>query len=239
MYLQFDNVSFSYPEVLALDSVSFEIDKGEIAGLIGANGAGKTTAILNIIKYLRPLSGKICIDGVDIAKIKNESFPVSYIADDPVFYDELTLLEHLHFIKALYPDNRLATENLIDKLQLHEHLKKVPSALSKGTRQKLSIALSLLRDYELLIADEPFSGLDPKQISIFKETLLDCKRAGKAVLLSTHLLDMVDGLCDKYIMLNHGRLIAHGTKSEIIKTYRLNNGSTLEQVYLALIERDE
>lgn len=239
MYLQLNKVSFSYTEVLALDSVSFEICKGEIAGLIGANGAGKTTTILNIIKYLQPQSGKIYIDGVDISEIKNENFPVSYIADEPIFYDELTLLEHLRFIKTLYPNNRLDIEDLIDKLELQEHLQKVPSALSKGTKQKLSIALSLLRDYELLIADEPFNGLDPKQISIFKETLLTCKKAGKSILLSTHLLDMVDGICDKYIMLNQGKRIAYGTKTEIIKANDLNSDSTLEQVYLALIERVE
>jgi len=239
MYLQFNNVSFSYHKVLALSRVSFEIEKGEIVGLIGANGAGKTTAILNIIRYLQPQKGKIYIDGVDISEIKNENFLVSYIADEPVFYDELTLLEHLRFIRALYPDNELVIEDLVGKLELQEHLHKVPSALSKGTRQKLSIALSLLRNYELLIADEPFNGLDPKQINIFKETLFDCKKEGKAVLLSTHLLDVVDGICDKYIMLNHGELVAKGTKSEIIKVNNLNSDSTLEQIYLALIERSE
>jgi len=239
MYLQFNNVSFSYHKVLALSRVSFEIEKGEIVGLIGANGAGKTTAILNIIRYLQPQKGKIYIDGVDISEIKNENFLVSYIADEPVFYDELTLLEHLRFIRALYPDNELVIEDLVGKLELQEHLHKVPSALSKGTRQKLSIALSLLRNYELLIADEPFNGLDPKQINIFKETLFDCKKEGKAVLLSTHLLDVVDGICDKYIMLNHGELVAKGTKSEIIKVNNLHSDSTLEQIYLALIERSE
>lgn len=239
MYLQFKNVSFSYTDVLALDNVSFEINKGEIVGLIGANGAGKTTAILNIIKYLQPQSGKISISGMDILKIKNQKFPVSYIADDPVFYDELTVLEHLRFVKTLFPNNGLIIEDLIEELQLYKHLEKVPSALSKGTRQKLSIAMSLLRDYELIIADEPFNGLDPKQIKTFKERLFDCKKAGKAVLLSTHLLDMVEETCDKYVMLNNGRLVAHGTKSEIIKGNNFHKDSTLEQVYLTLIERVE
>lgn len=237
MYLQFDNVSFSYLETLALDRVSFGIEKGEIVGLIGANGAGKTTAILNIIKYLQPQKGEIRIDGINISDIKNENFAVSYIADNPVFYDELTLLEHLHFIKALYPRNKVSIEYLIEKLELREHLKKVPYLLSKGTKQKLMIALSLLRDFDLLIADEPFTGLDPKQISVFKQILRDCRNEGKAVLLSTHLLDIVDGLCDRYIMLNHGKLVASGSKSEIITTHSLDKDSTLEQIYLFLIER--
>ena len=92
MLLEFDKVSFSYPGVLALDDISFKVARGEIVGLIGANGAGKTTAILHITRYLNPKSGKIRIDGVDISNIKNEDFPVSYIPDTPVFYEELTLL---------------------------------------------------------------------------------------------------------------------------------------------------
>lgn len=238
MYLEFDNVSFSYSKTLALAGVSFGIEKGEIVGLIGANGAGKTTTILNIIRYLQPQNGKISIDGINVAEIKNENFAVSYIADSPVFYDELTLLEHLHFLKALYPGNGLSIEGLIEKLELREHLSKVPSALSKGTKQKLMIALALLRNYELLIADEPFTGLDPKQISVFKQILKDCKNEKKAILLSTHLLDMAEGICDRYIMLSQGRVIACGSKSQIINTRSLGNDSTLEQVYLSLIERE-
>lgn len=238
MFLEFDKISFSYPEVLALDCISFKVARGEIVGLIGANGAGKTTAILHIIRFLNPKSGKIRMDGVDISKIKNEDFPVSYIPDTPVFYEELTLLEHLHFLKALYPDNKLSIDEIIDKLEILDHLHKVPSALSKGTKQKLMIALALLRRYELLIADEPFSGLDPKQIGIFRQVLEECRQEQKAVLLSTHLLDMVDGTCDRYIMLHRGKLIAIGTKQDIIQRNALDPDSTLEQVYLTLVGKE-
>ena len=238
MFLEFDKISFSYPEVLALDGISFKVARGEIVGLIGANGAGKTTAILHIIRYLNPKSGKIRMDGVDISKIKNEDFPVSYIPDTPVFYEELTLLEHLHFLKALYPDNKLSIDEIIDRLEILDHLHKVPSALSKGTKQKLMIALALLRRYELLIADEPFSGLDPKQIGIFRQVLEECRQEQKAVLLSTHLLDMVDGTCDRYIMLHRGKLIAIGTKQDIIQRHALDPDSTLEQVYLTLVGKE-
>lgn len=125
MFLEFDKISFSYLEVLALDGISFEVARGEIVGLIGANDAGKTTAILHIIRYLNLKSGKIRMDGVDISKIKNEDFPASYIPDTPVFYEELTLLEHLHFLKALYPDNKLSIDEIIDRLELLDHLHKV------------------------------------------------------------------------------------------------------------------
>ncbi|MGI5877665.1 MAG: ABC transporter ATP-binding protein [Christensenellales bacterium] len=239
MLLRFEKVSYSYPEVLALDGVSFKVARGEIVGLIGANGAGKTTALLHIVRFLKPQSGIIQIDGTDIFRIKNEDFPVSYIPDTPVFYEELTLLEHLHFVKALYPDKQLSANEVIDRLELHEHLHKVPSALSRGTRQKLMIALALLRDYELLIADEPFSGLDPKQISVFRHILTECRQEKKAVLLSTHLLNMVDGICDRYIMLHRGRLIACGTVQDIVQRHSLSPDSTLEQVYLALVGREK
>ena len=235
MFLTFDRVSFSYPGVLALDEVSFEVGSGEIVGLIGANGAGKTTAILNIIRYLQPDSGAIRMDGTDISKIKNEDFPVSFIPDTLVFYEELTLMEHLRFLKALYPENRLSTDEIIERLGLRDHLHKVPSALSKGTKQKLAIALALLRNYRLLIADEPFTGLDPMQIGVFKQIMMECRQERKAVLLLTHLLDMVDGLCDRYIMLNKGKLVTGGTKQEIIHRHSLKPDGTLEETYLALV----
>lgn len=100
------------------------------------------------------------------------------------------------------------------------------------------IALALLRRYELLIADEPFSGLDPKQIGIFRQVLEECRQEQKAVLLSTHLLDMVDGTCDRYIMLHRGKLIAIGTKQDIIQRNALDPDSTLEQVYLTLVGKE-
>ena len=233
MLLSFDQVSFSYPDVLALDRVSFQLERGEIVGLIGPNGAGKTTAILHVIGHLKPQSGVIRIWERDISGFKNEDFPVSYIPDTPVFYEELTMLEHLHFLKALYPKNRLSIEES-SKARAGDHLAKVPSVMSKN-KQKLMIALSLLRDFELLLADEPFTGLDPKQISVFKEILRECKLKGKAVLLSTHLLDMVDGLCDRFVILHRGKVVVSGTKEEIIRDHSLRPCSTLEQVYLSLV----
>lgn len=237
MFLEFDQVSFSYPSVLALDKVSFQLESGEIVGLIGANGAGKTTALQNITGYLKPHSGSIRVDQRDVSGLKNEEFPISYIPDTPVFYEELTALEHLRFLKALYPGNHLSVDAIVERLELRDHLHKVPSALSKGTKQKLMIALSLLREFELLIADEPFTGLDPTQISVFKGILRECRHNQKAVLLSTHLLGMVEGLCDRYIILHEGRLVTAGTKGEIIRDHALRPDSTLEQVYLSLVGR--
>lgn len=171
MYLELKNVRYAYDKQLVLKDINFGIEKGNITGLIGANGAGKTTTILNLTKKLTPQSGEILVDGNNLKDIKISNIKTAYIPDEPVYYEELTLLEHLQFVKALYPKNKIDIDQIIEMLELNEHLYKIPCMLSKGTLQKMMIALALIRDYDLLIADEPFNGLDPKQINIFKNIL--------------------------------------------------------------------
>lgn len=206
MILEFNNVSYTYnkAEKEAIKNISFGIGEGEIVALIGPNGAGKTTTILNITRNIKYQEGNILMNGVSLPKIKNEDFSVAYIPDTPVYYEELTILEHLRFIKSLYPAEHSSIQELVSRLKLKEHLNKTPGMLSKGTLQKLMISMALLRSYNLLIADEPFNGLDPSQISEFKEILKECKDQRKSVLLSTHLLEMVDGICDRYIFIEDG-----------------------------------
>ena len=196
MFFEFNDISYSYGQSIALDSLSFFAPRGEIVGLIGENGAGKTTAVKTIVRFIKPEHGTISINGTDIQKIKLEQYPVSYIPDTPVFYEELSLLEHLQFVKALFPDIPVSIEDTIVRFDLQEHCNKVPAALSKGTQQKLSIAMALLRSFDILVADEPFTGLDPTQIAVLKDCLLEVKQAGKLVLLSSHLLSVVENICD-------------------------------------------
>ncbi len=239
MYFEFNDISYAYGDIRALDRVTFGGDRGQVIGLIGENGAGKSTAIKNIIRYLTPDRGTIELGGKDIFKIKNDDFPVSYIPDSAVFYEELSLFEHLWFIRAIYPRNPLDIEELIVRFKFREHLNKIPSALSKGTRQKLMIAMALLREYDMLIADEPFTDLDPKQIELFKQTILKLKQNGKLILLSTHLLNIVENICDEYVLILHGKLIASGTKAQLLVLSGLPDGSTMESIYLRLVEKDE
>lgn len=194
MFFEFNDISYSYGQSIALDSLSFFAPRGEIVGLIGENGAGKTTAVKTIVRFIKPEHGTISINGTDIQKIKLEQYPVSYIPDTPVFYEELSLLEHLQFVKALFPDIPVSIEDTIVRFDLQEHCNKVPAALSKGTQQKLSIAMALLRSFDILVADEPFTGLDPTQIAVLKDCLLEVKQAGKLVLLSSHLLSVVENM---------------------------------------------
>lgn len=239
MYLSVENISYSYDNVMALQDVSFSANLGEVTGIIGANGAGKTTSMLIITRYLVPQSGDVFLDGRSIRQWRNEDFPVSYIPDEPVFYEELTLLEHLHFVKALYPKNMQDIEDLIERFEFSDHINKVPSLLSKGNRQKLMIALALLREYQILIADEPFTGLDPNQIHHFKNILSEQRKMGKAVLLSTHLLDIIDNLCDRYVILHKGRVLAAGTKEDIKAAFDIAEAASLEAIYLDITKRGE
>ena len=194
MFFEFNDISYSYGQSIALDSLSFFAPRGEIVGLIGENGAGKTTAVKTIVRFIKPEHGTISINGTDIQKIKLEQYPVSYIPDTPVFYEELSLLEHLQFVKALFPDIPVSIEDTIVRFDLQEHCNKVPAALSKGTQQKLSIAMALLRSFDILVADEPFTGLDPTQIAVLKDCLLEVKQAGKIAAESVSAL-ITDSLC--------------------------------------------
>ena len=236
MYLELENVSFSYDEVPVLTDISCGISRGEITGLVGENGAGKTTIIYNIVKKIQPQKGEIKIAGENIRSLCGNKFPVTYVPDIPLYYEELTVIEHLHFVKALYPQSDASIEALVEKLDLQKHLYKVPAMLSKGTLQKLMIAISLLRQYEIFIADEPFNGLDPRQISIFKSILSEIRQQNKAILISTHLLDMAENICDKYIFLHSGKVLAMGTKQELTEKHGLPGNSSLEDIYLSLVD---
>lgn len=228
--LAFQDVTKKYGDVLALNSLSFEIPSNKIIGLIGANGAGKTTILKHIIKYLRPDSGTILLAGQDIYSFPDVAFPISFIPDTPVYYEELTIMEHLHFIAAMY-NTEEKIDDLISALDLSNHLNKVPGALSKGTLQKLMIACALLRSYDLLIADEPFSGLDPKQIMVLKDLLLKDRDVGKTVILSTHLLATIENICDYYVFIDNGQLLGMGSLEDLIAG---NTSYSLEDIYMIL-----
>ena len=232
--LTFESVVHKFNNDIALNNLSFQLPEKKIIGLIGANGAGKTTAIRHIIRYLKPDSGKISFKNEDIYGISNDRYPITYIPDTPIFYEELTVIEHLQFIAAMYGTNE-KIKPLINKLELEKHIDKFPLALSKGTKQKLSIACALLRSYELVIADEPFSGLDPRQIKVLKEIILEERENGRTVMLSTHLLDVIENICDYYVFIDEGKLITQGALNDLT---RGTNWNTLEELYIHLSQNN-
>jgi len=239
MDFEVKHVVYAYGDIVALNGISFSASRGRIVGLVGENGAGKSTMLKSIYRYLTPDSGTITLDHRDIFSYPVDQYPVSYIPDSPVFYEELSLLEHLHFTKAIYPKNKITIDEILDALDMREHQNKIPSALSKGTRQKLMIAMALLREYDLLLADEPFSGLDPRQTAMLKTLLLEQKDNGKLVLLSSHLLDVIENICDQYVVIRKGICLFSGAKQDLLMKTGLPAGSTMEAAYFRLVEQDE
>jgi ABC-2 type transport system ATP-binding protein len=228
------NVTKSFNYVQALRDITFSIVPGEIVGLIGANGAGKTTTLRLITRYFSPDSGEIHYNGKSISNMSPEEYMISYIPDEPVYYEFMTVAEHLRFIHAMYPHGEYGIEQVIERFSLQEELHKTPHLLSKGNKQKLMICTAIIRGFDLLVADEPFTGLDPKQLNVLKQIFKELRDRGKGVLISTHLLDVIDLFCDRYVMIEKGSVVATGTKGEIAHEGGLDCNLTIEQMYIAL-----
>lgn len=232
--IEFDGVSKSYTGVKALDDVSFIIPNGEIVGLVGANGAGKTTTIKLVMNHISPDAGRVLMDGQEMRKIRDNKMQIAYVPDEPVCYDFMSVEEHFKFIQSMYSNGEYGMDELIRRFDMESNLQKLPMALSKGNKQKLMLCNVLLRDFRYLIADEPFTGLDPKQIHTLKQIFQELRDNGKSIVLSTHLLDTIELFCDRYIMIEKGKIIASGTKQEILQSFGFDSDMSIEEAYIEL-----
>jgi ABC-2 type transport system ATP-binding protein len=226
----------------AVDDLSFAASSGEIVGLIGPNGAGKTTTLRSIAGILRPTSGRVAIDAHDVvtdaiaAKRR-----LAFMPDEPHLFEYLTVQEHLRLIGRLYSveDFDRRARALIEELELSGKERSLPGELSRGMRQKVVIACGLVRDTSTLLFDEPLTGLDPIGIHRMRETIVARGRAGACVLVSSHLLHMVEEICTRVVIMDHGRKVADGTVSELASRVDLTGaGSNLEQIFLRVTGRD-
>lgn len=234
--ISFIEVNKYYNEFHALKNINFNIPQNSIVGLIGANGSGKTTIIKCLLNYFEDYTGEVFVLGKDNKRVFQEDNIFGYIPDKAVYYEELTVREHFDFVSRMYKTQD-KLDKIINDFELKTHLDKLPHELSKGNAQKLTICCALLRDSKVLIADEPFSGLDPRQINALRERFLGLKANGKTIVLSTHLLALIDGLCDYYIMIDKGELIGFGAIEEILK--HTPRCESLEDLYLHLSETGE
>jgi len=235
--IQVESLTKLYGELAAVDDLSFAVAQGEVLGLVGPNGAGKTTTLRSLVGIIRPTRGRIRIGGHDL-----EQDPVAakrllaYMPDEPHLFDYLTVEEHLRFTARLYQvadvDNRIPP--LLRELELADKARALPGELSRGMKQKLVIGCGLLHDPQVLLFDEPLTGLDPAGIRRMKQTIVDRARAGAAVLLSSHLLHLVEEICTRVLILQRGRMVAFGTLQEILTGRPDLAGRSLEDVFLAL-----
>lgn len=237
-----ENFSKSYGEFAAVSDLSFTVRRGEIVGLVGANGAGKTTTLRAITGILRPSAGRICVAGFDLERAAVEAKRrFAYVPDTIHPYDLLTVTEHLHFIALAYrvPHAEARYDALLEELELSDKRDELASNLSRGMLQKLSLACAFLRQPEVVILDEPLTGLDPRGIRNMKESIRRRAAQGVSFLLSSHLLALVEALCDQVLILHRGRKMAFGSLEAIRGQATLHQEASLEDVFFAVTEKEK
>lgn len=223
-----------YGKVLADDDLNFQVRPGEIAVMLGPNGAGKSTAIKCIAGLLR-FEGEITVCGYG-NKTKEARRCLGYIPELPAPYEALTVYEHLEFIARAYKvENwQAAADTLLERMEMTDKAKKLGKELSKGMQQKLSICCALLPSPKVILLDEPLVGLDPHAIKELKAMLVEQKNAGATILVSTHMLDSVEDLWDKALIMKDGRIAAVCLRSDLEA-----RGEALEEIFFAITEGEE
>jgi len=207
-----------YGDVRAVDDLSLHVAPGEIVGLIGPNGAGKTSTLRCTVGIQAPSAGSVTIGGHDIVKAPVEAKRLlAFMADEPPLFEYLTVMEHLRLTARLYRvrDAEAKAKALLAELQLAGKEHALPAELSRGMRQKAAIACGLLHDPAALLFDEPLTGLDPLGIRHMKETIVARGRAGAAVIVSSHLLHLVEEICTRIVIIDRGVKIADATLAEL------------------------
>lgn len=210
-----------------IHNINFQVKAGELIGLIGPNGAGKSTTIKTVLGLLEHVKGEV---------IFRSDAKYSYIPERPIFYDELTLWEHLDFIAALEglddAEYQKQAAALLQQYKLAEHAHEFPGKYSKGMQQKAMLILSMITNPDVYIIDEPFIGLDPNAMKLFLESIEKERRRGAGILMSTHVLDTAEKVCDRFLIIHNGELRAAGTLDEIREQCNLEKGSLYDCFHL-------
>ncbi|WP_339177780.1 ABC transporter ATP-binding protein [Oceanobacillus sp. FSL W7-1293] len=241
--LHIENLYGGYTHKNVLHDISFDLNKGEIVGLIGLNGAGKSTTIKHIIGLMQPKKGEVQVEGKsfqdDPEGYRNQ---MAYIPEMPILYDELTLYEHLRLTAMAYGIEEEVFEQRLPKLlqefRLEKKLNWFPVHFSKGMRQKVMIMCAFLIEPPLYIVDEPFVGLDPLGIQSYLQMMDSMKKQGAGVLMSTHILATAERYCDRFLILHDGKLRAEGTLEELRTQFQMP-GATLDDLYVQLTKEDD
>jgi ABC-2 type transport system ATP-binding protein len=239
--IQVDGLHKLYGDFPAVQGLSFTVGAGQVLGLVGPNGAGKTTTIRSIAGIIIPTSGRIQIAGHDLKTdpVAAKS-ALAFIPDEPHLFEYLTVEEHLRFVARLYRlgdvGNRIP--GLLAELDLSDKERALPGELSRGMKQKLAIACGLLHEPKALLLDEPLTGLDPVGIRRMKTTIMRRAAGGTAVILSSHLLHLVEEICTRVLVMQRGQVVAFGSIPEILAQRPALSSRKLEDVFLALIGQE-
>jgi ABC-2 type transport system ATP-binding protein len=224
-----------YGDFVAVNDLSFTVNSGEVMGLVGPNGAGKTTTLRCLAGIIPPTRGSIRICGHDIGQDPIEAKKaLALLTDEPRLFEYLTVEQHLAFTARIYqvPEYERKADLLLEELELSGKRKALPGELSRGMKQKLVIACGLLHEPKVLYFDEPLTGLDPIGIRRMKDSILKRARDGAAIIISSHLLHLVQEICSHILILKNGRKISAGPIEEIARQFADENGAAnLEQAF--------
>jgi ABC-2 type transport system ATP-binding protein len=233
--VQVDGLTKLYGEFTAVNDLSFSIQPGEVVGLVGPNGAGKTTTLRCLAGIIPPTRGTVLVGGHDIARdgvaAKKQ---LAFFTDEPRLFDYLTVWQHLNFIARIYQvsDYEKTGATLLEELELAGKKDALPGELSRGMKQKLVIACGLLHSPRVIYFDEPLTGLDPYGIRRMKGSILKRAHEGAAIIISSHLLHLVEEICSRILILKNGRKIADGTLAEVTQKFSETAGdSSLEDIF--------
>ena len=240
--LSIESLTGGYTRNPVLKDVSFEVNEKELVGLIGLNGAGKSTTIKHIIGLMEPHRGQVKINGQTITEDKEAYRKMfTFVPETPVLYDELTLDEHLMLTAMAYGLDKATAETRIEKLlaefRMEKRLKWFPAHFSKGMKQKVMIMCAFLVQPSLYIVDEPFVGLDPLGIQSLLDLMKKMKENGAGILMSTHILTTAEKYCDRFVILHEGKVRAKGTLTELQNQFSMP-GASLDDLYIQLTKEE-
>ena len=233
--IQVEGLTKLYGEFVAVNELSFSVQPGEVMGLVGPNGAGKTTTLRCLAGIIPPTRGTVRVGGHDIVRdaiaAKKQ---LAFFTDEPRLFDYLTVWQHLNFVARIYqvPDYERIGRELLEELEIANKRDALPGELSRGMKQKLAIACGLLHSPKVIYFDEPLTGLDPLGIRRMKDSILKRARDGAAIIISSHLLHLVEEICSRILILKNGRKIADGTLAEITRKFSEQPGdANLEEIF--------
>lgn len=223
-----------YGEFLAVSELSFSVRPGEVLGLVGPNGAGKTSTLRCLAGIIPPSRGSIAIGGCDLAVDPiGAKRRIAFFPDEPRLFEYLTVWQHLNFVARIYgvADYETRGQDLLAELELTEKRNALPSELSRGMKQKLALACGLVHSPSVIYFDEPLTGLDPYGIRRMKDSILRRAREGAAIIISSHLLHLVEEICSHLLILQNGRKVADGSLEEITQRFSEQPDASLEDVF--------
>ena len=230
----------TYDRTVAVDALSFVVMPGQILGLLGPNGAGKTTTMRAICGIIPPTYGRLMVAGHDVvAEPVKAKAALAYVPDDPHLFDMLTVWEHLEFTASAYrvADFEPQANRLLEQFELLDKRDTVAQELSRGMRQKVAICCAYLHNPAAILLDEPLTGLDPRGIRTMKQSVRERAAAGAGVLISSHLLALVEDLCTHLLILHHGKRLFFGPVEEARSAFTgLDKDASLEELFFRATE---